>query len=88
MNFSTLLIAKPMVSLSSCEISGIAADSSTQPFKFQLKIRNPERARRVAQRWVDLKTQGEFDDARVYWKDGERVTTAGNAECGWGAVFS
>ncbi|KAK4555007.1 hypothetical protein LTR86_007773 [Recurvomyces mirabilis] len=66
MNFSTLLIAKPL------------------PFKFNLQIRNKERARVVARKWAELKVEGEFEDARIYWGDGK--STAGNKEFGWGEV--
>lgn len=60
MNFSTLLIAKPM------------------PFKFQLRIRNQDRAEYVARQWIKKEMEGEFQEAKVYWKNG----TAGDAECG------
>ncbi|KAF2721857.1 cytochrome P450 [Polychaeton citri CBS 116435] len=66
MNFSTLLIAKPL------------------PFKFRMQIRNPERAEVVTKQWTELKMKGEFEDARVYWKGGN----AGDAQHGWGEVFS
>lgn len=60
MNFSTLLIAKPM------------------PFKFQLRIRSRDRAEYVAQQWIKKELEGEFQDSKVYWKNG----TAGDAQCG------
>lgn len=65
MDFSTLLIAKPM------------------PFKFNLKIRDQEKADRVARRWMELKMDGEFEDSRVYWKGGNH----GDEQHGWGEVF-
>lgn len=65
MDFSTLLIAKPM------------------PFKFNLKIRDQEKADRVARRWMELKMDGEFEDSRVYWKGGNH----GDEQYGWGEVF-
>ncbi|KAK4951307.1 hypothetical protein LTR10_010280 [Elasticomyces elasticus] len=68
MNFSTLLIAKPL------------------PFKFNLSIRNQARAEVVAKKWVELKMQGEFAQERVFWGDGK--DTKGNAEFGWGEVFT
>lgn len=60
MNFSTLLIAKPL------------------PFKFQLRVRNRERADYVAQQWVKKEMEGKFESSKVYWENG----TAGNAQCG------
>lgn len=60
MNFSALLIAKPL------------------PFKFQLRIRNRDRANYVARQWVEKEMEGQFSDSRVYWENG----TAGNAQCG------
>ena len=68
MDFSTLLIAKPM------------------PFKFNLRVRSRARAEQVTSKWLQLKMDGEFEDARVYWADGK--STAGDAEFGWGEVFS
>lgn len=66
MDFSTLLIAKPM------------------PFSFQLRIRDESRAEKVQKRWLELKLQGKFEEAKVYWGK----TTAGDAEVGWGKTFS
>lgn len=60
MNFSTLLIAKPL------------------PFKFQLCIRNRDRAEYVAQQWITKEMEGKFEESKVYWKNG----TSGDAECG------
>ncbi|KAK0930088.1 hypothetical protein LTR29_016781 [Friedmanniomyces endolithicus] len=68
MNFSTLLIAKPL------------------PFNFNLCIRNQARAELVAQKWVELKMQGEFEASRVFWGGGK--DTKGDAEFGWGEVFA
>ncbi|KAI7401779.1 hypothetical protein KC336_g14576, partial [Hortaea werneckii] len=66
MDFSTLLIAKPL------------------PFKFDLRIRNKGRAEHVQKKWLSLKMQGNFEEAKCYWGK----THAGNAECGWGETFS
>lgn len=54
------------------------------PFKFKLKIRDQEKADRVARRWMELKMDGEFEDSRVFWKGGNR----GDEQHGWGEVFS
>ncbi|KAK4508312.1 hypothetical protein PRZ48_002050 [Zasmidium cellare] len=66
MNFSTLLIAKPM------------------PFKFKLSIRNQARAEMVAKQWIDKRLEGEYQDSKVYWKNGVQ----GDSEHGWGETFS
>ncbi|KAI6995696.1 cytochrome P450 [Hortaea werneckii] len=66
MDFSTLLIAKPL------------------PFKFDLRIRNQRRAEHVQKKWLSLKMQGKFEEAKCYWGK----THAGNAEYGWGETFS
>ncbi|KAI7222396.1 cytochrome P450 [Hortaea werneckii] len=66
MDFSTLLIAKPL------------------PFKFNLRIRNQGRAEHVQKKWLSLKMQGSFEEAKCYWGK----THAGNAEYGWGETFS
>lgn len=66
MNFTTLLIAKPL------------------PFKFNLRIRNQDRADKVARQWMDLKMEGEFEDSKVYWEGGNN----GDAQYGWGETFS
>ncbi|RMY60474.1 hypothetical protein D0864_13083 [Hortaea werneckii] len=66
MDFSTLLIAKPL------------------PFKFDLRIRNQGRAEHVQKKWLSLKMQGNFEEAKCYWGK----THAGNAEYGWGETFS
>jgi hypothetical protein len=55
-----------------------------KPFKFNLKIRDQEKADRVARRWMELKMDGEFEDSRVYWKDGN----TGDQQHGWGEVFA
>lgn len=55
-----------------------------KPFKFNLKIRNQEKADRIARRWMELKMDGEFEDARVYWKNGNK----GDQQHGWGEVFA
>ncbi|KAK5109673.1 hypothetical protein LTR62_006795 [Meristemomyces frigidus] len=68
MNFSTLLIAKPL------------------PFKFNLTVRNKERAMMVARKWAELRVEEEFEEARVFW--GKGMDTAGDKEFGWGEVFS
>ncbi|KAK6436783.1 hypothetical protein LTR95_007022 [Oleoguttula sp. CCFEE 5521] len=52
------------------------------PFKFELRIRDQAKADDVARQWMDLKMQGEFEDSRVFWKDGNR----GDREFGWGEV--
>lgn len=65
MNFSTLLIAKPL------------------PFKFDLRIRNKERADKVAREWMRLKMEGEFEAPRKFWGD----SNSGTKETGWGEVF-
>jgi hypothetical protein len=49
-----------------------------RPFKFELSIRNQDRAEQVARRWTEQKMDGEFEDPRVYWKDGVQ----GDAEFG------
>ncbi|GAB1735002.1 hypothetical protein NU219Hw_g74t1 [Hortaea werneckii] len=66
MDFSTLLIAKPL------------------PFRFDLRIRNQGRAEYVQKKWLSLKMQGNFEEAKCYWGK----THAGNAEYGWGDTFS
>jgi hypothetical protein len=50
LNFSTLLIAKPL------------------PFKFQLQIRNPQRAAMIEEMYQKQKDDGEFADSRNYCK--------------------
>ena len=65
MDFSTLLIAKPL------------------PFKFDLSIRNRKRAAKVHRKWLELKMQGEFEEAKCYWGK----THAGNQEFGWGETI-
>jgi len=55
-----------------------------KPFKFNLKIRDQDKADRVARRWMELKMDGEFEDSRVYWKDGNK----GDQQHGWGEVFA
>jgi hypothetical protein len=55
-----------------------------KPFKFNLKIRDQDKADRVARRWMELKMDGEFEDSRVYWKDGNK----GDQQHGWGDVFA
>lgn len=55
-----------------------------RPFKFNLKIRDQDKADRIARRWMELKMDGEFGDSRVYWKGGNH----GDEEYGWGEVFS
>lgn len=55
-----------------------------KPFKFNLKIRNQGKADRIARRWMELKMDGEFEDSRVYWKNGNK----GDQQHGWGEVFS
>lgn len=55
-----------------------------KPFKFNLKIRNQEKADRIARRWMELKMDGEFEDSRVYWKNGNK----GDQQHGWGEVFA
>jgi hypothetical protein len=54
------------------------------PFKFNLRIRDQDKADRIARRWMELKMDGEFEDSRVYWKDGNR----GDQQHGWGEVFT
>ncbi|KAK3111110.1 hypothetical protein LTR53_013977, partial [Teratosphaeriaceae sp. CCFEE 6253] len=68
MNFSTLLIAKPL------------------PFTFHLQIRSQARAEVVMRKWVELRMEGEFEPARVFWGGGKDV--AGDGEFGWGEVFA
>ncbi|KAF2158921.1 hypothetical protein M409DRAFT_71399 [Zasmidium cellare ATCC 36951] len=48
------------------------------PFKFKLTIRNQARAEMVARQWIDRKLEGEYQEAKVYWKNG----TQGDAEHG------
>lgn len=48
------------------------------PFKFDLRIRNQARAEMVARQWIDKKLEGEYQDPKVYWKNG----TQGDAEHG------
>lgn len=55
-----------------------------KPFKFNLKIRDQDRADRVARKWMELKMDGEFEDSRVYWKNGNK----GDQQHGWGEVFA
>lgn len=55
-----------------------------KPFKFNLKIRNQDKADRVARKWMELKMDGEFEDSRVYWKNGNK----GDEQHGWGEVFA
>lgn len=55
-----------------------------KPFKFNLNIRNQEKADRIARRWMELKMDGEFEDSRVYWKNGNK----GDQQHGWGEVFA
>ena len=55
-----------------------------KPFKFNLKIRDQEKADRVARQWLELKMDGEFEDSRVYWKNGNK----GDQQHGWGEVFA
>lgn len=55
-----------------------------KPFKFNLKIRDQDKADRIARRWMELKMDGEFEDSRVYWKGGNH----GDEQYGWGEVFS
>lgn len=55
-----------------------------KPFKFNLKIRDQQKADRVARRWMELKMDGEFEDSRVYWKNGNK----GDQQHGWGEVFA
>lgn len=54
------------------------------PFKFNLRIRDQDKADRVARRWMELKMDGEFEDSRVFWKDGNK----GDRQYGWGEVFT
>jgi hypothetical protein len=55
-----------------------------KPFKFNLKIRDQGKADRIARKWMELKMDGEFEDSRVYWKDGNK----GDQQHGWGEVFA
>lgn len=55
-----------------------------KPFKFGLTIRKQARAEYVAREWMSLKMEGEFEDSRVFWKDGNK----GDEMYGWGEVFS
>lgn len=55
-----------------------------KPFKFNLKIRDQDKADRIARRWMELKMDGEFEDSRVYWKGGNH----GDDQYGWGEVFT
>jgi hypothetical protein len=55
-----------------------------KPFKFNLKIRDQTKADRVARKWMELKMDGEFEDSRVYWKNGNK----GDQQHGWGEVFA
>ncbi|KAK0835327.1 hypothetical protein LTS02_018161, partial [Friedmanniomyces endolithicus] len=48
--------------------------------------RKPPSAKLVAQKWVELKMQGEFEASRVFWGGGK--DTKGDAEFGWGEVFA
>lgn len=54
------------------------------PFKFNLRIRDQDKADRIARRWMELKMDGEFEDSRVFWKDGNK----GDQQHGWGDVFT
>ena len=54
------------------------------PFKFNLRIRDQGKADRIARRWMELKMDGEFEDSRVFWKDGNK----GDQQHGWGEVFA
>jgi hypothetical protein len=54
------------------------------PFKFNLRIRDQDKADRIARRWMELKMDGEFEDSRVFWKDGNK----GDQQHGWGEVFT
>ena len=54
------------------------------PFKFHLRIRDQHKADRIARRWMELKMDGEFEDSRVYWKNGNK----GDQQHGWGEVFA
>jgi hypothetical protein len=54
------------------------------PFKFSLRIRDQDKADRIARRWMELKMDGEFEDSRVFWKDGNK----GDQQHGWGEVFT
>jgi hypothetical protein len=54
-----------------------------KPFKFNLKIRDQEKADRIARKWMELKMDGEFEDSRVFWKNGNK----GDQQHGWGEVF-
>jgi hypothetical protein len=55
-----------------------------KPFKFNLKVRDQEKADRVARKWIELRMDGEFEDSRVFWKDGNK----GDQQYGWGEVFA
>jgi hypothetical protein len=55
-----------------------------KPFKFNLRIRDQQKADRVARKWMELKMDGEFEDSRVYWKNGNK----GDQQHGWGEVFA
>ncbi|GAB7358401.1 hypothetical protein MBLNU230_g2470t1 [Neophaeotheca triangularis] len=55
-----------------------------KPFKFDMRIRNQDRADKVARQWLDLKMEGEFEDSRCYWKGGNH----GDADHGWNPVWA
>jgi hypothetical protein len=55
-----------------------------KPSKFNLEIRDKEKADRVTRRWIEQKMGGEFADSRVYWKDGNK----GDQQYVWGEVLS
>jgi len=71
MDFSTLLIAKPL------------------PFNFKLNVRRRVRAENVNAEWMKQKLDGEFEEARVFWKDERgRASHEGDAQLGWGKIYS
>lgn len=55
-----------------------------KPFKFDMRIRDQDRADKVARQWLNLKMEGEFEDSRCFWKGGNH----GDKEYGWNPVWA
>jgi len=52
------------------------------PFKFNMQIRDRQKAEYIAREWMNLKMEGELANSRCYWEGGNK----GNATYGWGEV--